>query len=589
MIKDKLNKIIGGGIAKKFIILTVAIIMLLHILAANFMLSSLDKSLSEGLNGRGKLLVKHLVEESSGGLLVEDSGDLNQLVANIKNADSDVKYVYITDAQNNVIAHTYPESFLPLNAYSKSMNNDTEGNVIDFKAQIPGRGGFAHVGMDRTSINEKINEETHIIIANILAEGALGFLMAYIAGIYLTKPIRALAKGAKEIGRGNFEYKIETSSDDDEIQTLSYAFNQMSYNLSASISELRKLSTAVEEAPDGIQITDLEGHIIYSNKAIKKILGFSPDEFKGKHINEMDVVPEFASKVIIPAIKERGHWVGELMVKHKDGKEIPISLTTSMVKDSKGKPIAIVEIIRDITEQKEKEKLETQLLQSNKLATVGQLAAGIAHEINNPLGNISLYTQMLLKKAKDENTKNKLMIINDETNRAAQIVKGLLDFARQSELKLSPTDINKEIGKVLGMLSLQLKDLSVQNPQLKDIRITNDLKPLPLILADGGQIRQVMMNLLTNSVQSITENGEIMVDTKTKEGHVEISISDNGSGIPRENLDKIFDPFFTTKEAGEGTGLGLSISYGIIKRHSGSIEVKSEVGKGTTFTIKLPA
>jgi len=340
---------------------------------------------------------------------------------------------------------------------------------------------------------------------------------------------------------------------------------------------LRMFAIALEEAPDGVRIVDPNGYIIYSNKATEEILGFSPEELKGKHADELNVAPEFASRVIIPSIKETGRWAGEVMQTRKDGKEILIWLNTSMVKDSKGEPIAIVGIIRDMTELKEKENLEKQLMQSDKLATIGELAAGTAHEINNPLGNISLYTQMLLKKTKDENTKEKLNVIADEANRAAQIVKGLLDFARKSELKLTPIDINKEIGKVLSVLT----------PQLKDIKVKTAFEPLPHILADSAQIQQVIMNLLRNSIQSITENGEIIVNTSAKQDQVKISISDNGCGIPKENLDKIFDPFFSTKERGKGTGLGLSISYGIIKRHNGSIEVQSEAGKDTTFTIKL--
>ncbi len=587
MLKDRLNKILGGGLVKKFIIWTVVIIILLDILTAIFMQIDLDRALSEELNEKGELLARHLAEESSGLLSKEDTGDLHQLAVNINKSSKEVVYVYITDANNNVLAHTFNGSF-PSELLSVNADNGTGsqvlntkwGYVTDFKAPITGNWtGFVHVGMDRRPINEKIARTTRINIANILIEGVLGIMMAYIAGNYLTKPIRALVRGAEEIGRGNFGYKIEPASTDYEIQTLSNAFNQMSHSLSESISELRKLSTAVEEAPDGIQITDLDGYIIYSNKAVENIYGFSPDEFKGKHVNVMNMDPEFASNVIIPGIKETGRWVGELMVKHKDGREFPIWLNASMVKNSKGEPIAMVGIIRDITDLKEKENLEKQLLQADKLATIGQLAAGVAHEINNPLGNISLYTQMLLKKTADDATKDKLMVINDEANRAANIVNGLLDFARQSELKLSHIDINKEIGKVLGILK----------PRLKDIKVNTALAPLPLILADSGQIQQVIMNLLKNSIQSITENGEIIVKTSAKQGYAEMSISDNGCGIPKENLDKIFDPFFTTKEQGKGTGLGLSISYGIIKRHNGSIEVKSEAGKGTTFTIKLPA
>jgi two-component system NtrC family sensor kinase len=563
----RLNNIIGGGIVKKFIIWTVAIIVLLDILAANFMLSDINKTLSFELNETGSLLVKDIAHDS-GERLAENNSNLTRLILYTKNADKDVKYVYITDARNNIIAGTFPGN----------LSQPGGENIVDFKAQIPGRGGFAHVGMDRTFINVEINNQTHIIILNILIESGLGLLMVFIAGIYLTRPIRALVRGAQEIGKGNFGYEIEIGSTDDEFKTLSNTFNQMAHDLSESTSELRKLSTAVEEAPDGIRITDPDGYIIYSNKATEEIVGFSPEELKGKHINELMVVPEFASNVIIPSIKDTGSWVGELIVRHKDGREIPISLNTSIVRNAKDMPIAMVGIFRDITDQKEKENLKLQLLHADKLASIGQLAAGTAHEMNNPLGNISLYAQMLLKKAEDEDTKEKLMVINNEANRAAKIVNELLDFARQSELKLSNIDINNEIDRVLTILK----------PQLKGIRINTDLKPLPLILADGGQIQQVIMNLLTNSIQSITENGDITIKSTANPSHVEISISDNGCGIPKENLDKIFDPFFTTKEPGKGTGLGLSISYGILKRHNGLIEVKSEVGKGTIFTIKLP-
>lgn len=556
----------------------VAIIILLDIVAGIFMRIDLDRTLSEELNGRGRLLARHLAEEISGTLPGENPTDLNlnQLLENIKSSDGDVKYVYLTDNSNNVLARTFPNDLLPFNTDNSSNGG---ANVFDFEAPIlAGKGGFVHVGMDRTSITEKINRQTIIIIGNILTEGILGIMMAYAAGNYLTRPIRSLVKGAQEIGKGNLGYKLETGSSDDEICTLSNAFNQMSYNLDKSISELRQLSTAVEEAPDGIQITDLNGFVIYSNRAVEEIYGFPPYEFKGKHISEMNVDPEFASRVIVPGIKKRGRWVGELLVRHKDGREFPIWLTASIVRGSKGDPIAMVGIIRDITEQKEKEKLEKQLLQADKLATVGQLAAGVAHEINNPLGNISLYAQILMKKTKDMATKEKLTVISNEADRAAHIVKGLLDFARQSELRISQIDINTEIGKVLGILK----------PQLKDIRVETDLEPLPLIPADSGQMQQVLMNLLTNSIQAITENGEIMVNTKAEKNHVEISISDNGCGIPEENLDRIFDPFFTTKDQGKGTGLGLSISYGIIKRHNGSIQVKSKAGEGTTFKINLP-
>ncbi len=341
---------------------------------------------------------------------------------------------------------------------------------------------------------------------------------------------------------------------------------------------LRMFAKALEEAPDGVQIVGLDGKIIYSNKTVEKIYGFSPEEFNGKHVNELNEDPEFADKVIIPSLKETGHWAGELKVKHKNGGTFPVLLNASIFKDDKGKPLAMVGIIRDLTEQKEIEQLEKQLLQADKLATIGQLAAGVAHEINNPLGNISLYVQMMLKKTGDENDRNKLNIINEEANRAAHIVKGLLDFSRQSEPSMTPTNINEEINKVLSILE----------HELRDIKVTTLFSPITCIRCDPNQIGQVIMNVLSNSIQAITENGEITIETKDEDRNIEIIITDNGCGIPEENLNKIFDPFFTTKKPGEGTGLGLSISYGIIKRHNGSIDVKSQVGKGTTVIIKIP-
>ena len=340
----------------------------------------------------------------------------------------------------------------------------------------------------------------------------------------------------------------------------------------------KMFAMALEEAPDGVQIVDIDGHIIYSNKTVEKIYGFSPEELKGKHVNELNEDPDFADKVIIPALQKAGHWTGELKIKHKNGKSVPALINASVFADEFGKPVAMIGIIRDLTEQKEIEQLEKQLLQADKLATIGQLASGVAHEINNPLGNISLYAQMLLKKVEDENDRNKLNIINDETNRAAHIVKGLLDFARQSEPKMTPTDVNAEI----------IKALELTKHQMIDIKVTTIFQTLPRINCDPGQISQVIINMLTNSIQAITKNGEIKIETRLEKNNVEIIITDNGSGIPENNLNHIFDPFFTTKKPGEGTGLGLSISYGIIKRHNGSIDVKIQAGKGTTFIIKLP-
>jgi two-component system NtrC family sensor kinase len=174
-----------------------------------------------------------------------------------------------------------------------------------------------------------------------------------------------------------------------------------------------------------------------------------------------------------------------------------------------------------------------------------------------------------------------LNIVAKETSRCGSIVRSLLEFARQSELKIQNLDVNSVLKKTIALLEHQMT--------LQEIKLTKNFKPLPEILADSSQLQQVFLNIILNAVQVMPDGGEITVSTaEGKDGFIEVRIADTGCGIPRENLPKLFDPFFTTKKGGKGIGLGLSVVYGIINRHRGKIEVESEVGKGSTFVIKLP-
>ncbi len=225
---------------------------------------------------------------------------------------------------------------------------------------------------------------------------------------------------------------------------------------------------------------------------------------------------------------------------------------------------------------------ERQIIRSEKLATVGKLAAGVAHEINNPLGNISLYAQMLLSKMKDGEAVRKLRIIEEQANQAARIVKSLLEFSRQAEPKLQKVSMNRIAEKALEVLQPQL---SINNIMV----VKNFNKHLPGVSADPVQMQQVLVNIIKNAIEAMPEGGRLMVSTYERDGEVVVEVSDTGEGIPEENLSRIFDPFFSTKGVGKGTGLGLSVSYGIVERHGGRIEVESEPGKGSTFRVVLPA
>ena len=232
---------------------------------------------------------------------------------------------------------------------------------------------------------------------------------------------------------------------------------------------------------------------------------------------------------------------------------------------------------------------QNQLLQSEKQAGVGRLAAGVAHEINNPLTGVLTYTHMLLRR-KDigDEIRSDLQTIAESTERVRKIVKGLLDFSRQTKLDKEPTEVNRLVHSAISLMENQAL--------VRGIGIKfNPGENLPMLILDRSQFQSVLLNMIINALDATEPGGNINIYTATAlsasdtgQKGVEITIADTGSGIPPEDLDKLFDPFFTTKEVGQGTGLGLSVSYGIVQRHGGTIRVQSEVGKGTRFFIWLP-
>jgi len=231
-----------------------------------------------------------------------------------------------------------------------------------------------------------------------------------------------------------------------------------------------------------------------------------------------------------------------------------------------------------------KEHTQQQLMKSERLATIGQLAAGVAHEINNPLGAVIMYTHLSLEDmdTKDPHRENLEKAVREAT-RCKVIVRGLLDFARQTEPRVEEADVNEILERTLTL---------VENQSLfQNVKITKVLSsPLPKVMMDGSQMQQVFTNIILNAAEAIEKEGELTVTTSLADDneHIVAEFTDTGYGIPPENIGKLFDPFFTTKEVGRGTGLGLAISYGIVARHQGTIEVKSALGKGTTCTIRLP-
>jgi two-component system NtrC family sensor kinase len=228
--------------------------------------------------------------------------------------------------------------------------------------------------------------------------------------------------------------------------------------------------------------------------------------------------------------------------------------------------------------------MQARVAQSERLASLGMLAAGVAHEINNPLGGILALTGLTVEDMKQEDpNRETLEEVIRQTERCRDIVKGLLEFSRQSKANTERIDLNRILQDTLSLLAKQALFFNIE--------VVRDLDPgLPAVMADKSQFQQVFMNIFVNAVQAMDERGTITIASRHNRAGkcVEVAISDTGRGISPEQIDRIFDPFFTTKESGQGTGLGLSIAYGIVTTHRGAISVRSEVGKGSTFTLRMP-
>jgi two-component system NtrC family sensor kinase len=230
-----------------------------------------------------------------------------------------------------------------------------------------------------------------------------------------------------------------------------------------------------------------------------------------------------------------------------------------------------------------KEQTRRQLIQSERLASVGRLAAGVAHQINNPLTGVLTYSSLLLRrKPETDPEREELQVIVDETMRCREIVKGLLGFSKQSEPHKHAIAVNGIIRNAI--------DLTKHQALIHDVTVRLDLdEELPAIIVDGPQIREVFLNIILNAIDAMPKGGELRVTSTMKnDQYVQIRFADTGGGISQEHIDKIFDPFFTTKDASKGTGLGLAVAYGVIEKHRGEISMESESGRGATCIIDLP-
>ncbi len=554
------------------------------------------------------------------------------------------------------------ETLLDNYSFSEEQEN---GMLLVHPVNIGKERWYVFLGLSLEPVREAIKA---LIIRNT-AWGIAILFFAIIGSFFLSKsisgPLIKLANSAKFISAGHLDQDVTIKSGD-EVGLLAHAFKEMLEKIKAARAELetsekryRTLVTTASKAGVGIVVIQNEGKqkglFKYVNQGAADLSGYSREELLKMDIREI-ILPDNREEIWkmysenIPENKLRTTY--QFCGVNKKGEKLPIEICTG-VTEFDGKK-ALVCYVKDITEKiradeqlknyshnlekmvqertdelknalVELQNTQSQLIQSEKLASIGQLAAGVAHEINNPvgfvksnLGTIAEYREDLIKVIEQysvleealhseqdncgtgvirdtleniRNVKNEVdlnFVLDDYRNvieeslegmeRVAKIVADLKDFAHVDKAEFEYADINNGIESTLNIVWNELKYKA---------EITKDLGNIPLIKCYPQRLNQVFMNILVNAAHAIEKKGEIRIATRADDGRVEIRISDTGCGIPPEVLSKIYDPFFTTKDVGKGTGLGLNVAYNIIEKHQGTIDVETEVGKGTTFIIRL--
>jgi two-component system NtrC family sensor kinase len=332
---------------------------------------------------------------------------------------------------------------------------------------------------------------------------------------------------------------------------------------------------------EGLAVVDQEGRIRRANRALAAMVGGSGASLAGTSLagtplggsmELADLLDAARRGAPAPPLTQRAPALGRLL-----------RFTAAPMRGEGDAPWAVV-LVEDVTEQ---ERLESQLIQSEKMAAVGQLVSGVAHELNNPLTSIAGLAEFLLEQpAPSERDRDHLKVIREQAERAGRIVRNLLTFARKGPADLSDLDINDIVQRTVSLVGYELK--------LREVRLESTLDPgLPTLTGDRYQIQQVVLNLVTNAIHAVQDNPpdrarRIGVATTVADGQVVLRVSDTGPGIPEQILPQIFTPFFTTKAPGQGTGLGLSISYRIVEGHGGTLAVQRGLDGGAVFVVRLP-
>jgi PAS domain S-box-containing protein len=345
------------------------------------------------------------------------------------------------------------------------------------------------------------------------------------------------------------------------------------------IARLKDFSENIVESLNvGVLAVDLGGMVESWNTRMEQLFGVKRQDAVGHQLRAL-LPEELAAEIVARREEEQITGIYKQRLQHQ-GKFLTLNVSITPLVSKSGERIGRLLLFDDVTQR---ERMEEQMTQTEKLTSLGLLAAGVAHEVNTPLAVISNYIQMLAKQMPEDDPRHNIIDkIVKQTFRASEIVNNLLNFSRTGAAELADIDVNRVVEETLSLVAHPLKT--------SQIHIVKQLgESLPPVRGSANKLQQVFLNLFLNARDAMPAGGMLEIRTAAHNGSVEVEVADTGAGIPREHIHRIFDPFFTTKSNGRGTGLGLSVSYGIIKEHAGKIDVRSTPGKGTSFHVEFPA
>ncbi|MBW2606043.1 MAG: PAS domain S-box protein [Deltaproteobacteria bacterium] len=612
------KKISETSLKNKIFFSTLAVILLISVLIALFTRWTLISSLTLELQRRGLGIAQSIAESSRGYMLTQDTPKLTSLLFDARLGERKflIPYVFILDKKNNVIANTFtstfPDGFHLANSLLPEQSNSIKllkmGRLSVYDVAVPVKEGIyqigvVHVGLNKNHIDTLIGKLRTTFVGFVSVVTIIFFVISHWLSNYITRPISELTKVSDEISRGNYNIKPDLKNKikgaGSEVMLLADSFINMTNKITVSQIKLKesegKYRRLVNSGPNPIFVIDRKTfEILNANPRAEETYGYTKDEFTGMLFTNLG---PFEYKDSTLSQEENDDWQKPQVVSSKvqyykkDNSPLYVSLHASptQYKDR----AALIIATTDITEMVEK---DNQLIQASKMTNLGEMSAGIAHELNQPLNAIKMaseFLEMMIEKNRKIPQQDLYDVIKEvscQVDRSAAIINRLRDFGRKADFTKEKIYINEPVKGVLEILGRQLR--------LQNIEVELDLnETIPPVLAHNNRLEQVIFNLITNARDALNQKQELEEDSasrfiRIRSSHdgerVTLTVSDNGIGIPESLRERIFEAFFTTKEMGEGMGLGLSISYGIVKDYGGDIDIESKEGLGTTFKLSFP-